>query len=366
MIAPLIRATPFHARAAAANRLNAWQARNGWTLASAYGDPHGEALAARLTAAVADISWRWRLMIEGPRAEEFLARLLTRDPARLVPGTAFKALWLTDRGGLRGAGALARYGRESFLLIAAAPDFDWIARGAALFDVRVHEIAQQEGGLSIVGPYAAKVIAAAGLDGALDGLKFRKLFWGGLDVTLSRFGEHGGYEVWCKADDAALVWDRILGAGAPFALKPAGLNAMDVLDLEAGIVRPGRDYEPAEGGFVTTPSPIELGLESLVDVDHAIFNGRRAYLQAPRVQTRVGIELDGEAPVPHTPLLRDGRIVGHTLGSLYSPALRRAIALAVVDLDVAELGTQLMLNSNAATARVCALPFLPIPDGMGP
>lgn len=351
-----VRATPFHGRAAASNRRNLWELRNGWTLSTAYGDAQEEALAARLTCAVADISWRWRAMIEGPRAEEFLARLMTRNPAKLEPGTAFKALWLSDGGGLRGAGLLARHGRETFQLVSAASDLDWIARGATLFDVRVREVLEEEGVLALIGPYAGKVLEAAQLDGALEPLGFRKLFWRGLDVTLSRFGEHGGCEIACKAEDAALVWDRIVKAGAAYALKPAGMQAMDILDLEAGVPRPGRDYEPASGGFDAQPAPAELGLESLIDADHTVFNGRAAWLAAPRGQTRVGIELDGETPAPHAKLKPGGR----TLHSLYSPALQRAIALAVVDTALAKPGTALTL-ADGAVARVCELPFLPAP-----
>jgi len=360
---PLIRATPFHSRTAAANRLNAWANRNGWTLAALYGDPVAEALAPRLTAAVADISWRWRAVIEGARAEEYLARLLTRNPAKLSPGQAFKALWLTDGGAVRGAGAVARYGRETFQLIATESDFDWIARGAALFDVQVREV--EEGGLAVIGTYAHKIFEAAGFGDALEPLTFRKIFWRGLDITLTRFGEHGGFEIWCKPDDAPIVWDRIAKAGEPFALNPAGLNAMDILDLEAGVPRPERDYVTARDGFADRPTPFELGLETLINADHLLFNGRASYLSAPRTRTRVGIELNDSAPASRTPLSRNGQRVGDTMRSLYSPALQRAIAMAVVSVSAAEPGTALVLP-DGRPARVCALPFLPLPsDGSG-
>jgi aminomethyltransferase len=357
-----VRATPFHGRAAASNAMNLWQPRAGWTLSTRYDDANEEALAARLTCAMADITWRSRIVIEGARAQEFLARLVTRDPAALEPGTAFKALWLSDNGAVRGAGLLARHGRETFQLISAASDLDWIAQGAALFDVRVREALEDEGMLAIIGPYAAKVLEAAQLDPALKPLTFRKLFWRGLDITLSRFGEHGGYEIACKADDAPLVWDRIAKAGRAYALKPAGLDAMDVLDLEAGVPRPGRDYTPARGGFDVTPPPFDLGLESLIDESHALFNGRAACLAAPRKKTRVGIELDGDTAMPHAPLMRGGAEVGRTLHALNSPALRRAIALAVVDNDAATPGT--LLTCGGTSARVVALPFLPVPDSI--
>ena len=355
----LIRATPFHSRAAAANRLNAWTNRNGFTLAAHYGDANAEAIAPHTTAAMADISWRWRVTIEGARAEEFLARLLTRNPAKLAPGQAFKALWLTDRGAVRGAGAVARFGSEFFQLIATQSDLDWIVRGAALFDVKVSAV--EDGGLAIVGPYANRIFGAAGFGDPLDPLTFRKMFWRGRDVTLSRFGEHGGFEIWCEADDAPIVWGRIVKAGEPFAMKLAGLNAMDVLDLEAGVPRPERDYESAREDFASGPTPFELKLESLIDDDHLLFNGRAACLLVPRTRTRVGVELHDERPAPRTPLLRNGQRVGETMNSLYSPALQRAVALAIIDISAAEPGTALVLP-DGRTARICALPFLPLPS----
>lgn len=358
-----VLATPFHASTSAANRFNRWKIRNGWTLAADYGHAQDEAIAARLNCAAADISWRWRIAIEGRRAEEFLSRLVTRDPAKLAPGMAFKALWLNDGGGVRGAGVIARYGRESFRLISTAADWSWIERGAALFDVAVREIGPEEGGVAIVGPYARRVLEAAGLDPALELSNFRKVFWRGLDVTLSRFGEHGGYELWCKAEDGSIVWDRIANAGAAFAIMPAGLDAMDILDLEAGVPRPERNYAPAHEGFGTEPSPFNLGLESLIDDDHKCFNGRAALQNIPRTKTRVGVEFDSETPMPHMPLLRDTETVGRTWTSFYSPALRGAVALAQVNLDAAAPGTKLVCGGQSA--RVCALPFLPAPDSIG-
>jgi len=357
----LVRATPFHSRAAAANRLNAWANRNGYTLASHYGDANAEALAPHTTAAIADVSWRWRVSIEGARAEEFLSRLLTRNPAKLTPGQAFKALWLTDHGAVRGAGAVARLGRETFRLVSTQSDLDWIASGAALFDVRVSEI--EEGGLAIIGPYANKIFDAAGFGEALNALTFRKMFWRGLDIMLTRFGEHGGFEVWCKPDDAPILWGRLLKAGEPLAMKLVGLQAMDVLDLEAGVPRPERDYDAARDGFAMAPTPYDLKLESLIDYDHLLFNGRTAFLSTPRSQTRVGVELDGDRPAPYTNLMRNGQRVGATMNSLYSPALQRAIALAIVDVASAEPGTRLTLPDGTA-AKVVSLPFLSVPDSI--
>jgi len=370
---PRLHATPFHGRTAEACETNDWGVRNGATLARVYTDTNDEALAARFRAGLIDISWRWRALIDGARAAEFLSRLVTRDVASLEPGQAVKALWLGDGGGVRGAGVIARFGQESFRLVSAAPDLDWIAGAAARFGVTVRELGQSVGGLALVGPYAAATLARAGIDPALAALAFRRQFWRGLDITLSRWGEQGGYELWCMADDGIILWDRLMKAGAAFGLQPMGLAAADVLDVEAGIARPGRDYLLALDGNAAGPTPRALGLESLIDDAHAGFNGRDAYLAARGGEhvRLAAVEIDSQTPASHTPLKRGATAVGRTLTSVYSPALRWAIALAQVEAEASAPGTVLSLTlppslevpeARTVSARVVDLPFLSLPE----
>ncbi len=362
---PRPRATPFHLRAAEANARNDWTERNGVMLARIYTSARDEALAARLRVGLIDISWRWRVLLEGARVGDFLGRLVTREAAPLAPGEALKALWLGDDGTVRGAGAIARFGRARFYLVAAAPDAAWVAAAAARFGVSVRDMADRYGGLAIAGPYAARTLARAGIDPRLALLSFRRQSWGALDVTLSRWGELNGYEIWCRAEDGALVWERLMRAGAAFGIAPVGTVAAELLDLEIGIARPGRDY-------VRPMSPRALGLESLIDETNTRFNGRAAW-RAGRESERlrlVGVAFDGGTPASHTPLLRNGVVIGHTLASAWSPALARAVALASVDSGAAAPGTVLSLalppsakqpELRTARATVCELPFLPPP-----
>ena len=365
-----LKATPFHARTSDANRHNAWLTRNGVTLAARYDTVEQEALAARLNVVIADISWRWRVMLEGASVEAFLAKLVTRDAVKLAPGEAFKALWLSDAGGVRGAGVIARLGRETFQLAASAPDRDWIASAAATMNVQMRDVSQDGGGLTVVGPYATATLKAAGLETDLEPLAFRKLSWRGIEVTLSRWGEHGGYEIWCASDDGVVVWDRLMRAGAAYGIVPAGVSALDVLDLEAGVPRPELDYKPARGAIDAEPMPVTLGLTSLIEELHHGFNGRRAYLAAKPSRTLVGLEINSDEPAPFTPLMLADKVVGHTLRSVYSPALKRAIALATVDDAAAVAATLLSLTLppdiakpelRKAVARVTGLPFLEKP-----
>ncbi len=352
----LLRAAPFYARTAEANRLNRWENRGGFTLSVSYADPHAEAVAARFGAALADVSWRWRMAIAGARAGEFVSRLFTRDASRLAPGAALDVLWLNDAGGVRGLGTVVRMAEKSFLLISEVDDSDWLVQAAALYDVGVRDVTAEEGVLALIGPYAGQVLEAAGLEANLEPLALRKYFWKGLDITLSRLGI--GYELWCAPDDALIVWDRLTAAGHPFALCPVGQAAMDILDLESGILRPGRDFTPARDGFSPSPSPQSLGLGGLVEREH-LFNGRAGFLAAGAEQTLTGLLLEAETPAPQAALTRNGRAVGWTLGSFVSPALGRAIALAVLDGDAAAPGTELKLAG--ASCVTAALPFLPIP-----
>ncbi|HEY8948569.1 MAG TPA: glycine cleavage T C-terminal barrel domain-containing protein [Rhizomicrobium sp.] len=364
-----IRATPFHARTAASNPFNRWTTRNGFTLAQDFGDTQAEALAARANVVLADISWRWRLFAEGAHAGDFLSRLMTKNVRTLEPGRSLKALWLNDAGAVRGAGVIARYSSEQFLLVSAAQDIAWVSEAARQFSVSTRDATEEAGGVALIGPYSEAVLKAAGFEVDIPSLAFRKHFWRGLDVTLSRWGEQDGYEIWCNADDCLILWDRLMRAGAPFGIRPTGISASDILDVEAGVPRPGRDYRTATDGFATIPSPESLGLDSLIDEGHLTFNGYAAWKDArgSAITTLVAIEIDSETPAPFATLEHSGAVAGHTLTSVRSPTLRRAIALAQVKKSLAVPGTELLLRlpmsldnfePHLVAARIMALPFV--------
>ena len=370
-----VQPSPFHARTGHANRENVWTARNGFTLASHYAGAAEEALASRSNAVIADLSWRPRLALVGRRAADMLARMMTRNPAKLAIGQAFKAAWLSSEGGVRGAGVVARAGGDVFIVASAAPDLPWFQQTAAQFKVRLHELTG--GGLAVIGRYAGHVLKQASLDPTLGLLEFRRVRWEDIDITISRWGEHGGYELWCKSSDAILVWDRLVRAGEWYGLTPAGVEAMDTLDIEAGVARPERDYDPARGDFDQRPTPQSLGLERVFDFDHFDFNGRGAWLRMRETDHFVlaGLELDSDQSAVNTPVKCGERIVGHTIASCYSPAMRRAIALAQIEETFSEPGTKLSLTHaptreqprfRTAKATVAGLPFLAAPGPISP
>ena len=371
------RATPLHGRTASLNLFNRWTPRNGFTLTSDFGDVNQEVLAARTRATLTDISWRWRSFVKGAQVTQYLSRIVTRDVASLHPGESVKALWLNDGGAVRGAGVVARYASDSFLLVSAASDASWFQSAAAALDVSLNDVMQKEGGVALIGPYAAALLKSVGLHTDIPLLGFQKLFWRGLDVTVSRWGEQNGYEIWCSADDCYLVWDRLMHAGASFGIQAAGLLAMDMLDIQAGVPRPARDYLPAKDGFVVDPLVESLGLVRLIDEKHLAFNGRAAWIEnrGKSKNVLVGVEIDSEIPASFATLVRNGIPVGRTLASVYSPVLRRAIALAQVERASARPGTAFALTipgslalpeTREVVARAVKLPFIEAPESVSP
>ncbi len=349
-----LNATPFHARAVEANRLNAWENRGGFTLAADYGSVEEEAIAAHFGAVMADVSWHWRVELSGDQAPAFVARLFTRDAAALGFGAALEVLWLNDAGAVRGQGTVIRTAANRFLLASAAADAEWIANAARLYGVAVTDRTGSGGVLALIGPAAGKILKAAGLDDNLPPLCFRRTVWRGLDISLSRLGL--GFEIGCNTDDALIVWDRLAAAGRSYALLPAGQAALDILETESGILRPLRDYTPACEGFVAAPMPQSLGLSALVDRAH-LFNGRAGFLAAGPDTRLVGVLVDGAVPRPETPLLYGSEAAGRTLGGRFSPVLRQAIAFAAVPETLPESP----LTVGGCAARLIGLPFLPVP-----
>jgi glycine cleavage system aminomethyltransferase T len=149
-----------------------------------------------------------------------------------------------------------------------------------------------------------------------------------------------------------------------------------VLDLDAGVARPRLDYAPARDADAAEPQPAAVGLGSLIDDGHHGFNGRGAMLGTPLVRKLVGLEIAADEPAPFTPvMMRDGRVVGQTLRSVYSPALRRAIALAQVDIAASAPGASVSLTLpptmampalRMAPAQIVDLPFLTAPASIAP
>jgi aminomethyltransferase len=349
---PGLYATPFHPRTAAHNIYNAWTERGMFTVPQNFGNAAREALAARFSAVLADISPWGRLRVHGEGAARLLSSATKAEIETLAAGASRDVFWTADGGGVRGVGIVSRFGEENFLLGAADTDKDWFAGVAPRFGAKLRDERAEKGVLLLAGPYAGAILDAAGLPLAAHLTPHTHAIydWNGISVTVARRPALRGFELSVARDDGLVLFDRLFAAGRVFALTLIGQEALELLFLEAGVPLAGLDFTPAREPMDRAPDPASLGLVAASNDGKVL----------------AGVEWDGTNAAPFAPLYRGALEVGRSLRSDYSPALGRTIALANLAPNHAAPGTELTLfPANAArgegsTARVVALPFLPL------
>ncbi len=388
----VLKTTPFHPRTAPLVRAQTWRRWAGYQVASAY-DPHPdrEYAAIRNAAALFDVSPLHKYRITGPDAVRLLDRLVTRDVTRCAVGQVLYTPWCDGRGKMLDDGTLSRLDEGTFRLTSAEPNLRWLTMSAAGMDVTIEDVSERTAALALQGPLARTILETV-CPADLRALRYFRLLHGtvrDIPVTISRTGYTGdlGYELWVNGERALPLWDALVEAGAPYGITPAGIWALDIARIEAGLVMLDVDYFSAHHALIPDQlsSPFELGLGWTVSPGKGPFTGRRA-LHDERTRGRawafVGLGIDwdsferlyrqrglppqlptvawrGSAPV-HV----DGRQVGYATSGCWSPLLKTYLALAHVRAAHAQPGTGVQLELTVehrrqrADAVVTPLPFL--------
>ena len=389
--------TPFHPRAAAANQTGEWSEWAGYLAAPSYAlGVDIEYAAIREAAALIDVSPLFKYRVSGPDGPALIGRVVTRDTRRLTPGRVIYTPWCDEAGKVIDDGTVAALDDGTFRWTAADPQLRWLTLNARGLDVTIEETTEAIAAVALQGPRSAAVLGAAAGESVADLGYYRRraLRIGGVEVDVSRTGYTGdlGYEIWVAADSALAVWDALENAGRGHALRPAGLRALDLVRLEAGLILLGVDYTSSRHASIPEHaySPFELGLGRLVDLAAGAFVGRRA-LAAERGgggpgRRLAGIEVDwdgiearslavGLAPampptvsrVPVPVFAPDGPQIGRITSSGWSPLRKAFVALATLDGPWARPGGRVEVEwtvearRSRVEARVVALPFLDLP-----
>ena len=304
-----------------------------------------------------DLSALRKFEIIGPDAEALLQYCLTRDVRRLAVGQVVYSAMCYPHGGMLDDGTLLRLGTDNFRWI-CGEDYAgvWLREQAAALGMKVwiKSASDQIHNLSIQGPLSREllkqIVWTPPTQPALDNLAWFRFLVGRLDdyegcpIMVSRTGYTGelGYEVWCHPQHAERVWDRLWSAGQPRGMVPLGLNALDMLRVEAGLIFAG--YE-----FTDETDPFEAGIGFSVPLKSKAddFIGRDALLARsahPRHKL-VGLELDGNEPAHHGDRVHDGRAqIGVVTSGVRSPILGKNIALCRIDITHAEPGTRVQVG----------------------
>jgi aminomethyltransferase len=390
-----LKTTPFHARTAPLVQGETWRRWSGHAVASCYDWTHEREYAAiRNATALIDVSPLNKYLVEGPDAVRLLDRMVTRNVVGTRLGQVQYTGWCDGRGKLIDDGTISRLGEDRFRLTSAEPNLRWLHRNALGLDVRIQDVSAQLGALALQGPLSREVLNSVA-EQPVDGLRYFRIMdnrIAGVAIEISRTGYTGdlGYELWIPADGALAVWDALTAAGRDRGLTPAGIWALDVARIEAGLVMLDVDYHSAQRAMIEaqTSSPYELSLDWTVTFDKGPFNGRRAlFAEKERgpAWRFTGIEIDwdsfealhtaaGVAPTlpavawrTSIPLYREGAQVGYASSGCWSPLLKKYLALAHLAAPHAAPGTPLEIEVTVehrrlrAAARVQKLPFFDPP-----
>lgn len=337
--------SPFYDRLVSHTITQNWAGWNGYQVPRVVDTVSSEYFAVRSSTSVMDLTPMEKYRITGPDAQDYLNRLVTRDIRKLKPGSVAYALWCNDEGRVIDDGTIFRLSETDYRLCAQHHQLDWLMLSAIGFDVSITKETHDIAALAVQGPTAFSVLSEAGFErlSALKPFGITSTELAGIPLTVSRTGFTGdlGYELWMQPEDALAVWDAIFGVKERglYDIRVIGLDALEMVRIEAGFIMPGWDFNTADAVVRADHdrSPFELDLAWLVHFDKPYFTGKRALIaEAARPAKRrlVKLILDGNK-VPSGSFLfdrKDGTNVGAVMAHTWSPILKRALALADIEL----------------------------------
>ena len=388
----MLKTTPFHERTAALCASHAWRRWAGHVVASSYELTHErEYHVIRAAAALFDVSPLYKYRVQGRDAARLLDLVVPRDVLKAEIGQVLYTPWCDHAGKVIDDGTVARLGEDVFRMTSAEPNLRWLEDNAAGVDVEIADVSDSIAALSLQGPMAWSILESLGAPS----LKYFRLAPARLrdiPVEISRTGYTGdlGFEIWIDRAHALRVWDLLIEAGRAYGIMPAGMLALDMARIEAGLMLIDVDYVPARRALIDSQlsSPFELDLGWTVNLAKDRFIGRDALAKekarGPQWQF-VGIELEwnslerlyAEAGLAtrlpsaawrmSVPIYSGGEQVGYATSGCWSPLLKKYVALAHLRAPWFALGTSLEMEITVehrrkrAAARVVKKPFFDPP-----
>ena len=352
---------------------------SGYYTVSAYETHHEhEYNAIRNASALIDVSPLFKYLIRGRDAVKLVDRVITRDAFKLAIGQVYYTPWCDEHGKVIDDGTVARLADDTFRWTAADPSLRWFSQNAIGLDVTIEDISEQMAALALQGPTSGKLLDAIA-DADIKGLKYFRMTHGaiaGVPVDISRTGYTGdlGYEIWMPWDRATAVWDALMLRGRPYDIHPAGMLALDVARVEAGLLLIEVDFNSSKKALIESQkySPYEMGLGRLVQLDTRPFVGRTPLAEEHRhgpARQIVGLDISwpaiealyeeiGLAPQVSAaasrvavPVYKVGRQVGRATTTTWSPVLKKMIALATVAAPHTAPGSELECEVTVEAVR---------------
>lgn len=339
--------------------------RDGWILPAHFGSPLAEYEAVRTSVGLLDMSDYAALTLTGSDRVSWLQGMVSNDVRKLTPGNGMYAAVLDVNGKIL-ADLRVLCAEESFILLIWEPLKDKIVahlnRYLVADDVEIEDSSEQYGMISIQGPHALLLLSAIAphQDAPVHMNSHAPLRIGERDVRVIRSTHTGeeGFDLSIERQDAAAIAEELERAGAALSCRWAGLQAEEILRVEAGLPRYGIDM--GEDNLL-----LETGLDQAVSFQKGCYLGQEVI---ERVHSRghvnkklAGIFLDGQSPARRgDKIVSSEKEIGAVTSSVFSPKLNRVIALGYLHRDYSQPATSVRVETDGLELRgvVAALPFV--------
>ena len=360
----MTKETAFHSRFSELTR-NYTEYRGYW-LPSRFNNDGAieEYWACRQKCVVLDLSPLRKFEVLGPDAEALLQYCMTRDIRKLSVGQVVYTAMCYPNGGMIDDGTVFRLGVNNFRWV-GGDDYSgiWLREQAEKMGYKawVRSSTEQLHNIAVQGPASRDLLKeiiwtspAQTAIGELEWFRFcvgRIGHFEGAPVVVSRTGYTGelGYEIFCHPKDAVIVFDAVWAAGQKHGIKPMGLEALDMVRIEAGLIFANHEFNSE-----TDPFEAGIGFTVALKTKNDDFIGRAALIERKEHPRRklVGLEIDANDAVGHGDCVHIGRAqVGAITSGMRSPILGKTIALARVDALNADIGTEVEIGKLDGHAK---------------
>jgi aminomethyltransferase len=383
--------TAFHERTFSLCQSLNYREWSGYYTVSVYEVHHEhEYNAIRNAAALIDISPLYKYLVTGKDATKLVDRVITRDIRKVSVGQVIYCCWCDEQGKVIDDGTITRLDENKYRWTAADPSLRWIRQNGINMDVQVEDISEKAAALALQGPTSGKLLKSVA-EADIANLKYFRVTHGkiaGVPVDISRTGYSGdlGYEIWVPWNEAIKVWDAVMETGKRFDIHAAGMLALDVARIEAGLLLIEVDYTSSKKALIPSQkySPYELGFGKMVHLNKENFIGKAALEQDQKqgvARQFVGLEIDwtevearyetfgltpaapSQASRVAVPVYCGEKQVGKATSTTWSPVLKKMIALASIETSHSKIGARLQMEitieamRQKVTAKIVKMPF---------
>lgn len=336
----------------------------GYNMPITYEGVNAEHETVRTAVGVFDVSHMGEFFLSGPSALALIQKVTSNDAAVLTDGRVQYSCLPNNEGGIVDDLLVYKIKDEEYLLVVNASnidkDWNWIASQNDL-GVEMINRSDEYSLLAIQGPKAVEALQSlTTVD--LAAIKYYHFtignFAGFEDVIISATGYTGagGFEIYCKNDQAEAIWNKVFEAGAPFGIQPIGLAARDTLRLEMGFCLYGNDIND-------TTSPIEAGLGWITKFNKEFTNSAnlKAQKEAGVTKKLIGFEMQEKAIPRHDYEIVDanGNNIGIVTSGTMAPSLNKGIGMGYVTTENSALDSEIFIRirKKDVAAKVVKMPF---------